>query len=318
MTPSFEASQKHHIAELIQRNTKLKDELTQEKNRAKATIQDIQSKLHTEKREWREACDTLQICHRIHQLRLQVELEKEKSTFLSEQELLRKEKVAALQREYAISKFQAQEAFLERRIEELEDEVGTLEQQLQDERHASKAQVLELVTHLKAQQKQLEIAEEEKATIQVRFVKMKFIRVFIISSLQTELDNLHRANAESQVSSGSLNVKLERATLQLDGERSKNADLERTNEELKLSNEDLKRQVAKWQSLESKGDTEIESSRKKCVELEVQLQAVQSQLSKREEEDAKMQKRLEKIKQRVQEWQVCVVLFFVSSLLRYH
>lgn len=198
----------------------------------------------------------------------------------------------------------------------MEDEVGTLEQQLQDERHASKAQVLELVTHLKAQQKQFEIAEEEKATIQVRFVKMKFIRVFIISSLQTELDNLHRANAESQVSSGSLNVKLERATLQLDGERSKNADLERTNEELKLSNEDLKRQVAKWQSLESKGDTEIESSRKKCVELEVQLQAVQSQLSKREEEDAKMQKRLEKSKQRIQEWQVCCVIF--SSLLLSH
>ncbi|KAE9400222.1 hypothetical protein BT96DRAFT_993225 [Gymnopus androsaceus JB14] len=291
-TPSYESSQQSHIDDLVQRNRasehahrKLKEELTQEKARAKLAIQDIQNKLHAEKREWREACDTLQTCNRIHQLRLQAELEKGKYQLLVEQELLRKEKVAALQRELAITKFQAQETSLEHRIEDLEDKLAKLGQQLQDEKHASKAQILKLVTHMQTQEKELEAAEEARA------------------DNQAELDGLHRANAESQVSSDSLGVKLERTTLQLDGARSKNADLERANEELKLSNEELKRQVAKWQSLESKGGTEMETSRKKRVELEVQLQAVQNQLTKREEEDAKMQKRLEKSKQRIQEWQ---------------
>ncbi|KAJ3855029.1 hypothetical protein EV368DRAFT_16882, partial [Lentinula lateritia] len=128
VTPSLEASQQSHIDDLVQRNRtheqtirKLKDELAQEKIRAKTVVQDIQTKLHAEKREWREACDTLQSCHRIHQLRLHVELEKQRSDQLAEQDLLRKEKVAALQREFAITKFQIQESLLERQILELED-----------------------------------------------------------------------------------------------------------------------------------------------------------------------------------------------------
>ncbi|KAJ3798171.1 hypothetical protein GGU11DRAFT_652148, partial [Lentinula aff. detonsa] len=129
ITPSLETSQQSHIDDLVQRNRKheqtirqIKDELAQEKSRAKTTVHDIQNKLHAEKREWREACDTLQACHRIHQLRLQVELEKQRSSLLAEQELLRKEKVATVQREFAITKFQIQESQMDRRILELEDE----------------------------------------------------------------------------------------------------------------------------------------------------------------------------------------------------
>lgn len=179
-TPSYESSQQSHIDDLVQRNRasehahrKLKEELTQEKARAKLAIQDIQNKLHAEKREWREVCDTLQTCHRIHQLRLQAELEKGKYQLLVEQELLRKEKVAALQRELAITKFQAQETSLEHRIEELEDKLAKLGQQLQDEKHASKAQILKLVTHMQTQEKELEAAEEARTDIQVRFIKTK-------------------------------------------------------------------------------------------------------------------------------------------------
>ncbi|KAJ4477188.1 hypothetical protein J3R30DRAFT_3483137 [Lentinula aciculospora] len=291
VTPSLEASQQSHIDDLVRRNRtheqtirNLKDELTQEKSRAKTTVQDIQHKLHAEKREWREACDTLQACHRIHHLRLQVALEKQRSDQLVEQELLRKEKVATLQREFAITKFQMQETLLERRISELEDEITEVRQLREKERQASKARISKLAAHLGMQEEQLNASEQARA------------------DLETELNELHKTNAETQVSSDSLSVKLERTTLQLDGERSKNADLERVNDEIKRSNDELKRQVAKWRSLESKGDTEMETERKKRVEIEVQLQAVQIQLGKREQDFTKAEKRTEKAKQYLDDW----------------
>ncbi|KAF9066612.1 hypothetical protein BDP27DRAFT_1330244 [Rhodocollybia butyracea] len=291
VTPSLEASQQQHIGDLVKRNRaheqtiqKLKDELMQEKNRAKATVQDIQNKLHSEKREWRDACDILQVCHRIHELRLQVELEAGKSAVLAEQELLRKEKIAILQREFTITKFQAQESFLTRRVEELEDEVSELEERREDERSTSKAQLSELAAHLRLQEEQIEAAEQAKIDI------------------EAQLNALHKANTEIHVSSESLTVKLERTQLQLDGERSKNVDLERANADLKRTNEELKRQVAKWQSLESKGDTGAETERAKRVEVEVQLYAIQNQLAKREEENATAQKKLDKAKTVVQQW----------------
>ncbi|KAF8825137.1 hypothetical protein HHX47_DHR7000616 [Lentinula edodes] len=291
VTPSLEASQQSHIDDLVQRNRtheqtirKLKDELAQEKNRAKTVVQDIQTKLHAEKREWREACDTLQSCHRIHQLRLHVELEKQRSGQLAEQDLLRKEKVAALQREFAITKFQIQESLLERQILELEDKVAELEQLRDEERQASRARILELAAHVEMQEKRLKASEEARA------------------NLEAELNGLHKTNAETQISSESFIVKLERTTLQLDGERSKLAESERVNDELKRSNDELKRQIAKWQSLESKGDMEIEAERKKRVELEIRLQATQNQLTKREGEYAKAEKRTAKAKQYLDDW----------------
>lgn len=129
--------------------------------------------------------------------------------------------------------------------------------------------------------------------------------VFTLSSSQAELNGLHKTNAETQISSESFIVKLERTTLQLDGERSKLAESERVNDELKRSNDELKRQIAKWQSLESKGDMEIEAERKKRVELEIRLQATQNQLTKREGEYAKAEKRTAKAKQYLDDWEVC-------------
>ncbi|KAJ4500742.1 hypothetical protein C8R41DRAFT_352279 [Lentinula lateritia] len=174
VTPSLEASQQSHIDDLVQRNRtheqtirRLKDELAQEKNRAKTVVQDIQTKLHAEKREWREACDTLQSCHRIHQLRLHVELEKQRSGQLAEQDLLRKEKVAALQREFAITKFQIQESLLERQILELEDKVAELEQLRDEERQASKARILELAAHVGMQEKRLKASEEARVNLEL-------------------------------------------------------------------------------------------------------------------------------------------------------
>ncbi|KAJ3839290.1 hypothetical protein EV361DRAFT_611176 [Lentinula raphanica] len=299
ITPSFQASQQSHIEDLVQRNHKheqtirqLENELSQEKHRTKAAVQDIQNELRVEKREWREACDTLQACHRIHQLRLQAELEKQRSSVLAEQELLRKEKVATLQREFAITKFQITETQSERRILELEDELAEIGYLHDVEKQKFEAQLSKLIDRLGQQEEHANAIEQAQA------------------EFEAEIDKLRKANAEAHVSSEALSVKLERTTLQLDGERSKIADLERINSELKRSNDELKRQVAKWQSLESKGDSEMEAERKKRVELEVQLQAVQNQLNKREQEFVKAEKKTEKAKQVLDDWKVyCAVLF---------
>ncbi|KAF5391546.1 hypothetical protein D9757_002345 [Collybiopsis confluens] len=292
VTPSLEASQQTHIDDLVHRNRahertiqNLKDEITKEKLRAKSAVLDIQAKLHDEKHGWREAVDTLQTSHRIHAYRLQVEIESAKCAVMDEQELLRHEKVAGLQKQYTITKFQMQESELERRIDELEDELDELKLRSREEKLALKARMSELQMRVKVQGEHLESAELERAEI------------------QGELNTLHQTNAESQVSSESLIVKLERSQLQLEGERSKNNDLEQVNDDLKRSNEDLKRQIAKWQSLESKGDTELETARRKRVELEVQLQVVQNQLAALGEENASMQRKLEVAKERINEWQ---------------
>ena len=174
VTPSLEASQQTHINDLVQRNRahertiqKLKDELTREKNRAKSAVQDIQTRLQAEKQGWREAVDTLQVCHRIHAYRLQVDIESAKCAAMDEQELLRKEKVAVLQREYALTKFQMQETALESRIEELEDEIEELVYQNKEEKLSLKARISELGALSKMQEEQLEAAERGKVRIEV-------------------------------------------------------------------------------------------------------------------------------------------------------
>ena len=117
-----------------------------------------------------------------------------------------------------------------------------------------------------------------------------------------------KSNAENKVSSESTAAKLERLTLQLDGERTKSVDLERANDELKRTNDDLRRQIEKWQSLETKGGAEMESLRKKKVDLEVQVQALQNQLAKHDEDGSKdierEKQRVKNLKANLDEWKV--------------
>lgn len=87
-------------------------------------------------------------------------------------------------------------------------------------------------------------------------------------------------------------------------------DLERTNEELKRTNADLHRQLEKWQNLETKGDAEVETQRKKRMALELQVKDLEVQLQKTTEEMEiavqKEKRRVEKLKEGVAEWQVLV------------
>lgn len=96
--------------------------------------------------------------------------------------------------------------------------------------------------------------------------------------------------------------------LQFEGARTKNTELERFIDELKRTNDGLQRQLEKWQTLETKGVTEIEAVRKQKMELEVKLSTLQDrtqrQVAEKEKELERMTKREEKMKEIVQQWQV--------------
>ena len=138
--------------------------------------------------------------------------------------------------------------------------------------------------------------------------------------MQNQVAQLQKTRAEKEVYLESLSSQLERANLQLDGERTRNADLERFNDELRRTNEDLKRQIDKWKSLENRGGAETESLRKKKVELEIQVQSLEAKLAKREEELEKSKQRVKNLHDSRAEWQVRTIIItydlLVSSGLR--
>ena len=109
-----------------------------------------------------------------------------------------------------------------------------------------------------------------------------------------------------------LTSKLERTKLQLDGAQTKNSDLKRANEELKRTNSEIQRQLTKWQNLETKGDMEVETLRKRRIELEVEVKELKQRLEKSAKDSAaaleKEKRRLEKTKEGIAGWQVHCLL----------
>jgi predicted nucleic acid-binding Zn-ribbon protein len=108
-----------------------------------------------------------------------------------------------------------------------------------------------------------------------------------------------------------LTSKLERTTLQLEGAQTKNSDLKRANEDLKRNNSEIQRQLTKWQNLETKGDMEVETLRKRRIELEVEVKELEKRLEKSEKyakDNAaaleKEHRRLEKTQIGITDWQV--------------
>ena len=104
-------------------------------------------------------------------------------------------------------------------------------------------------------------------------------------------------------SSTSTTTKLERVSLQLDGALSSKADLENANNELKRNNVDLKRQLDKWQNLETKGGAEIEEMRKRRMELEVKVKGLEVRVKELEKSEKESAKALEKEKKKVEKRQ---------------
>lgn len=115
-------------------------------------------------------------------------------------------------------------------------------------------------------------------------------------------------HAHLQASTGTSSSKLERTTLQLEGALTRIIDLERTNDELKRANTDSQRQLKKWETLENKGDAELETLRKRRMELEIQNKELQERLDKTVNEDAglleKERRKVEKYREALDQWKV--------------
>lgn len=86
------------------------------------------------------------------------------------------------------------------------------------------------------------------------------------------------------------------------------ADLQRSHDELRLTNTDLKRQIEKWQTLETKGNNELEALRNQRIEGQVKLKESEERWHEREMELEraleKKERALAKYKESVDEWQV--------------
>jgi septal ring factor EnvC (AmiA/AmiB activator) len=135
--------------------------------------------------------------------------------------------------------------------------------------------------------------------------------LFVLIRTQEELAKLRESHVGLQVKVESTQAKLERVTLQLDGAQTTSAELARQNDELKRANGDIKRQLDKWQNLETKGGEEVETLRKQRIDLEVEVRALQLRLEKKESELQKEKNKVIKHKKNAEEFEVrrCFLVF---------
>jgi hypothetical protein len=144
------ASQKAHINELVQKTRTLDN-----------TIKDLHGQLtnsraqwQAEHREWIDGCDSLMGCHRIAHLRTNVRLAQERVALSHERDLMRRERVAVIQRDYNLILFKAKE-------KELEIEADHLRGKLRNATNGNVALVAQLRNKLAERMREL----KEKATL---------------------------------------------------------------------------------------------------------------------------------------------------------
>ncbi|THH06435.1 hypothetical protein EW145_g4102 [Phellinidium pouzarii] len=301
------ASLQAHIDELVQKNRtcehnirRLQQALQDEKERGIDAVTRLKAVSLQEREEWREGCDSLLASHRIVHLRTRNELDKEKLNVLREKEDNRRERIAVLHRDYKLTLFQAKEGDLEARIADYEDALEELAEQndeltRQNEEDAKEfeAQYNETVTVLTTNLKEAYALRKETAGL------VKALRAEN-ATLQSDLLKLRGESTTLKASFESSSTKLERTTLQLEGARTHAADLDTTNKELIRTNADLKRQLDKWETLETRGGTEMEEMRKRRIELEVQVRELQERVKEFEKAEKESTKTLEKELKRVE------------------
>lgn len=169
------AKQQSNIDELVTKNrsleqtiNKLKAELSSEKAKWEAAVQQLHQQHKDEQGEWREGCDSLQSLWRIAHLRAVVDLEKERMVAFKLKEELRLERLARLQRDFQIGQFQARETELEDRVQELALEVERKDGRRLEEVATLEATVEELRKEVEEQSGKLEEAVQARKQLEVR------------------------------------------------------------------------------------------------------------------------------------------------------
>ncbi|KAJ7475850.1 hypothetical protein FB451DRAFT_1173829 [Mycena latifolia] len=302
MTTSLNAQ----IEDLVQRNRtlehtnkKLVDEMALEADRAKRTARDAQAKWQEERLSWREGCNRLLSCHHLAHLRLSARLSTAEAALLKEMELSRQEKVARLHRDFQITMFRIREAELDAQVEELEEA-------LEEARRGQNSHFSELEERIKSQKEEIGSLEEEKLAAEVTTCSNFCVAQSTYTSTQNELLHLRESYGRLQVSAESAKTKLERMTLQFEGAQTTSAELERKNDELKRANIDIKRQLDRWQNLETKGGEEVETLRKQRIDLEVNVKALEGRLEKKEAELQKEKTKVARHKTNVGEFETYI------------
>ena len=116
--------------------------------------------------------------------------------------------------------------------------------------------------------------------------------------LQKTLQGLRKEHTTLVSSSTSSSSALERTKLELDGVQASHAELCKKYTELERSNEDLVRQLEKGRGMENRDEEELESLRKRKVELEVEVAQLQETADSREQ---KFKTKLQKFKESIHE-----------------
>lgn len=325
------ASLQAHIDELVQKNRtcehtikRLQQALADEKERGVEAINLLKNASLQEREEWKEGCDSLLASHRIVHLRTLIELDKSKLNEVKMREDNRRERVEILRRDYKLTLFQAKETQLEAENAELRDQLEKLVEQ--NEQHANEAvaeydkqnsslnaELARSIDLLKESSAKIKGLEHEIAGLQV-CLHGNVSTTILMNYNQADLTKIREEKTIQDAQVQSSSVKFERLTLQIEGAKTNVAELESTNAELKRTNMDLKRQLDRWQNLETKGDSEMESIRKKKIEVEVQAKELQErvkELEKAEKASAKAlekeQKRVEKLRKENDRMAVCIL-----------
>lgn len=296
------ASQQGHIEDLVQKTRnldhtikKLKDELSLEQTRAKNAVNDIKQQWRAEQKEWHAGCDALQACHRIAHLKTACTLDNERIAVVKEREITRRERLARIQRDYKITMFQAREAELESRIEDLQADLDSRMAQTEYSLKARDQQYQKTIQDLRTRDVTLSAELKLKSDEIVAAHKQR-------EDVEDELRRLREAQADADATTVTNLSKLSRITVQRDGLQARVTQLERELEDHKDNNVKLQRQLDNWQGLKKGDDVDLEMLRKKNVELEAQSREANAVIQERDTELEKVKNRVTKLKDVLQDW----------------
>ena len=313
------ASQKAHINELVEKTRTLDN-----------TIQQLQEQLtnsraqwQAEHREWTDGCDSLMACHRIAHLRTNIRLAQERVAFAHERDLMRRERVAVIQRDYNLILFKAQE-------KELMIEADRLREELRSGTNGNAALVAQLRTKLAEGMRELKdkatlLCDAEKARKEAEVSLLALsqphahILLYFVQEQGAHMRTEHDA-LQAQLSSARTNM--ERLTLRLEDAQTLLAEKEQVSNELQQEKATLKAQVGKWKSLDDRGGAQVEELHKQRVALEGQIKRLESQLaeeqskvSAQESASQKEHKKTVKLQQALEEQSVRTRVEFPGSAL---
>ncbi|KAJ2924846.1 hypothetical protein H1R20_g12224, partial [Candolleomyces eurysporus] len=290
--PSLAAANQNQIEDLVQRNKtldvthkKLLEEVKQERERHKAELTKLKEEHAMREEEWRSQNHYMLGVARVSRLRAVLSMEDERSKALQETRFIREEKLERIKRDYKLKLFQMG-------YEELENQVV----QLQETKQETEAERWEEVEQLTGETEELRGTLKEALDELTRVKKAR-------DALQAKFDKLTEELATHQASNSTANSKLERLKLQLEGAQTKNADLERANDDLKRTNVQLQRQIDDWQNLEKREGDEVDNERKQRIALSVEVKKLEAQ----HKADAEAyEANLAKERQKVDKWKAAV------------